>query len=121
MSAAGAISVLLVDDQPVFRRAVAAMIDSTDRLALVGEAATGEDAVELATRLTPQLVLMDVRLPGIDGLEATRRIVEMRPGTRVLLVSTHDARDLPVGLDSCGAVGFLPKQDLSVEVLLDWA
>ena len=110
-------TVLLVDDQPVFRRATAAMVRAAGFLQLLGEAASGEDAVDAASLLKPAFVLMDVRLPGIDGIEATRRILRHHPGTRVLLVSTHEAVDLPDGLTSCGAVGFVRKQDLTVETL----
>jgi DNA-binding NarL/FixJ family response regulator len=111
------VRVLLVDDQPQFRRAAAMLIRATDGLALAGEAASGEDAVALARDLRPDLVLMDVRLPGINGPDATRQILAENPGIRVILVSTYEASDLP-DLDSCGAIGFLRKQDLDAHALL---
>ncbi len=111
------VRVLLVDDQPQFRRAAAMLIRATEGLALAGEAASGEDAVVLARELRPDLVLMDVRLPGINGPDATRRILAENPGTRVILVSTYEAADLP-DLDTCGAIGFLRKQDLDARALL---
>jgi DNA-binding NarL/FixJ family response regulator len=111
------VRVLLVDDQPQFRRAAAMLIRATDGLALAGEAASGEDAVALARELRPDLVLMDVRLPGINGPDATRAILAENPGIRVILVSTYEASDLP-DLDSCGAIGFLRKQDLDAHALL---
>ncbi|WP_395729590.1 response regulator transcription factor, partial [Nakamurella sp.] len=74
------IRVLLVDDQPQFRRAAAALIETTPGLELVGEAGSGEQAVDLADELAPDLIVMDVRLPGIDGTEACRRILRARPG-----------------------------------------
>jgi two-component system, NarL family, invasion response regulator UvrY len=114
-------SVMLVDDQAIFRRAAAALVRSIDGLEIVGEAATGEDAVQLARRLQPDLVVMDVRLPGIDGIEATRQILSRQPTIRVLLVSTHDLDDLPAALSACGAAGFLRKQDLDAQTLTDAA
>ncbi len=111
------ITVLLVDDQPQFRRAAALLIRTTDGLVLVGEAESGEDAVVRARALRPDLVLMDVRLPGMSGPQATRRILAERPTTRVVLLSTYEAADLP-DIDHCGAESFRRKQDLDVRELL---
>lgn len=104
--------VLVVDDQPVFRRSAVALVRAAGGFEVVGEAASGEQAVREAARLRPDAVLMDVRLPGIDGIDATRLILSARPGTTVVLVSTCDAADLPDGLATCGAAAFLRKQDL---------
>ena len=104
------ISVLVVDDQALFRRAAVALVRSLQDF-------TGEQSVAMAAELQPDVVLMDVRLPGIDGPEATRRIVAHRPSTRVLLTSTYDARDLPADYLSCGAAAFVRKQDLQAEDL----
>ena len=112
------VRILLVDDQPQFRGAVAMLIRATAGLTLAGEAATGEEAVTLARTLAPDLVLMDVRLPGIDGPAATMLIRTERPETRVILVSTYEAADLP-DLEHCGATRFLRKEDLDVAALLD--
>ena len=111
-------SVLIVDDQPLFRRAARSLVRSVPQLSLVGEAGTGEEAVECAGRDHPDLVIMDVRLPGISGIEATRRILRGRPGTRVLLVSTYELEDLTGELRHCGATGFVRKQDLDAQALL---
>lgn len=117
--AAGAgLRVLLVDDQAAFRRAAALLVRSAAGLTLVGEAVSGEEAVTLAHSLEPDLVLMDVRLPGINGPEATRRILAERPATRVILMSTYEPADLPGDLDQCGAERFLRKQDIDVRALL---
>jgi DNA-binding NarL/FixJ family response regulator len=109
--------VLLVDDQPQFRRAAAALINATPGLDLVGEAGSGEQAVDLADELAPDLIVMDVRLPGIDGTEACRRILRTRPDVRIVLVSTYERADLP-GVDGCGAARFVRKQDFDVPALL---
>jgi DNA-binding NarL/FixJ family response regulator len=118
---AAVVRVLVVDDQRLFRRAAAALVRSVDEFELVGEAESGEQAVEIATSLRPELVLMDVRLPGIDGAEATRRILEELPDTRIVLVSTYEAPDLPAAISRCGARAFIRKQDLDAEALQRWA
>jgi DNA-binding NarL/FixJ family response regulator len=111
------LTVLIVDDQPPFLRAVRALLESTPRFEVVGEATSGEEALELTLRLRPQLVLMDVRLPGLSGIQTSRRIVAALPGTVVVLVSTHRRADLPPGLDTCGAAAFTPKEDVDVDAL----
>ena len=110
------VRILLVDDQPQFRRAASLLIRSTTGLMLAGEAGTGEEAVLLARSLTPDLVLMDVRLPGMDGPQATRQILAERPETRVILLSTYEADDLP-DIEHCGAERFIRKQDLNPQEL----
>lgn len=115
------VRVLVVDDQRLFRRAAAALVRSVDEFELVGEAESGEQAVEMAAILRPELVLMDVRLPGIDGAEATRRILEELPATRIVLVSSYEANDLPAAISGCGALALMRKQDLDAEALQRWA
>ncbi len=111
-------SVLLVDDQEVFRRAARALVRSVAQFDVVAEAGTGEEAVELSARLRPDLVVMDVRLPGMSGIDATRRILADRPGARVLLISTHELGELPGDLLDCGATRFVRKQDLEAADLV---
>jgi DNA-binding NarL/FixJ family response regulator len=111
------LGVLVVDDQRPFRMAARGMLATAADLTVVGEATSGEEAVVLVARLRPRLVLMDVRLPGIDGIEATRRILATAPATVVVLVSTHRQADLPGGWATCGAVAFLRKEDLDVDAL----
>lgn len=115
------VRVLVVDDQRLFRRAAAALVRSVEEFELVGEAESGEQAVEIAAIVRPELVLMDVRLPGIDGAEATRRILAELPDTRIVLVSTYEAHDLPAAISGCGARAFIRKQDLDAEALQRWA
>ena len=112
---ASVISVLVVDDQDPFRRAARFVLERTERFTCVGEAATGEQAVRMAGELQPDLVLMDVKLPGIDGTEATRRIRAARPETVVFLCSTYDPADLPP-LD-CGATTYIHKEELTAQLL----
>jgi DNA-binding NarL/FixJ family response regulator len=111
------VRVLIVDDQAPFRKAAAKMVGRMDGFEVVGDAGSGEEGVALSDVLEPQLVLMDVRLPGIDGVEATRRILASRPGTVILLVSTYRAESLSPEMAGCGAVGFLAKEEVSPDVL----
>jgi pilus assembly protein CpaE len=111
------LTVLVVDDQQPFRTATRALLSAASGLTVIAEATSGEQAVDLVVRLRPDLVLMDVWLPGIDGIEATRRIRTVAPATVVVLVSTYRQTDLASAWTSCGAVAFLRKEDLDLETL----
>jgi two-component system invasion response regulator UvrY len=111
------VPVLIVDDQAFFRSAARAVLAVTPGFAAVGEAGSGEEAVTRVEELSPELVLMDIHLPGISGIEATRRIRAAHPGTVVLLLSTYKAQDLPAEARECGAIGYLHKEDFEPEVL----
>jgi len=118
----GTVGVLIVDDQAPFRRAAKMVLAATPGFEVIGEAESGEEAVELFETLQPGLVLMDINLPGINGIEATRRITEAHPDATVLLLSTYQAADLPSGADSCGAAGYVNKEEFGPAVVLDlWA
>lgn len=110
------VEVMVVDDQEVWRRVLRELVDGTPGLMVVGDASSGEAALEAVDRLAPRLVIMDVRMPGIGGIEATRRLTAGHPGTAVVLVSV-DGRDAE-GLLTCGAAAFVRKQRLSAETLL---
>jgi len=114
---ADAVAVLVVDDQAPFRAAARSLVGRMAGFALAGEAATGEDAVAVARALRPGLVLMDIKLPGIDGIEATRRVLADAPATVVVLCSTYQPSDLPDGADDCGAAAYVRKEDLGPAVL----
>jgi len=110
-------SVIVVDDHPLARRAAAALVRASESLELVGSAASGAEALELAVRLRPDVVIMDVRMPELDGIETTRLLVSVLPEVRVVLISTGLVGDLPPGIADCGAAGFLNKQELTVDSL----
>lgn len=119
---ADAVSVLIVDDQALFRRAAAAVVKVTRGFDVVGEADSGEEAVELAGALAPQLVLMDINMGGISGIEATRRITSASQDVAVVLLSTYQADDLPADAATSGAVAYVNKEEFGPQVLRDvWA
>jgi DNA-binding NarL/FixJ family response regulator len=108
----GTVGVLIVDDQPPFLVAARRLIESTPGFESVGEATSGEHAVTLASALRPDLVLMDVRMPGLGGLAAARCITMARSAAAVVLVSS-DPQDVPAGAaEGCGAVDVVSKQHL---------
>lgn len=111
------VQVLVVDDQGPFRAAERAVISRLPGFSLIGEAASGEEAIELADALAPDLVLMDINMGEVDGIEATRRILAGRPETKVILVSTYDLDELPAGARTSGAVGYVNKDELSPRVI----
>ena len=98
---------LVVDDQEPFRRAMTAVVEETDGFVVVGSAASGEESLESAAAVEPDLVLMDVHLPGIDGLEASRRLTRGGPAPVVVLLSTYDEDQ--VDLTGSGAAAYVPK------------
>jgi DNA-binding NarL/FixJ family response regulator len=105
-----AIRVLIVDDQEPFRLAARMVVEATDGFEVVGEAETGEASVELARELKPDLVLMDVNLPGINGLDATRQILtDQSDSVVVLLLSTYEEEEYAPRAAECGAAAYIPK------------
>lgn len=113
------VPVLIVDDQAPFRRVAATVVSLTPGFEVVGEAESGEEALELVERFRPRLVLMDINLPGISGIEATSRIATAYPETTVLLLSTYRREDLPEGALESGALAYVHKEDLEPSVVLD--
>jgi DNA-binding NarL/FixJ family response regulator len=111
------VKVMTVDDHAVFRDVAREVIEATAGFEHVGEAASGEDALGLAERLDPNLILIDVRMPGIDGIETARRLRVSRPDATTVLISTEDVEGLPGGFATCGAAAFVRKQDFGPSTL----
>ncbi|HEX6489337.1 MAG TPA: response regulator transcription factor [Candidatus Dormibacteraeota bacterium] len=114
------VRVLIVDDQEPFRLAARMVVELTDGFEVAGEVESGEASIDVIADLHPDLVLMDVNLPGIDGLEATRRIMsgvhEGRP-VIVLVLSTHEAPEYEQQSLAAGAASFIPKSEFSPDRL----
>lgn len=111
------IRVLIVDDHPIVRTGLVALVDAADDLEVVGTAVSGEEAVAAASALSPDVVLMDLRLPGIDGDEATARIVAARAATRVVILTTYETDDAILRAIGAGASGYLLKAAPEEELL----
>jgi CheY-like chemotaxis protein len=116
------VRVLTVDDQAVFRDLAHLVLSTTPGFESVGEVASGEEALAVIDELKPQLVLVDVRMPGMGGIEAARRISESCPEMVVALISIEDPIDLPSTAQGSGAVAFVRKQDFGPSLLRElWA
>lgn len=112
------IRVLLVDDQPLFRRAIASLLDQQPDLSVVGQADDGRTGLAMARELVPDVVLMDVEMPVMDGVEAARRVLESVPGTKVVLLTISEDDDFLIPAVRAGVHGYLLK-DMHPDELFD--
>ncbi len=110
-------AVVVVDDQAPFRLAAKAVLRRLACFELAGEASSGPEAIELVDALRPALVLMDINMPDMSGIEATRRIVSAHPDVVVFLCSTYDVEDLPADAPDSGASAYLNKERFGVDTL----
>jgi DNA-binding NarL/FixJ family response regulator len=111
------VRVWVVDDQASFRLATAATLAAMNDFVMAGQCETGESAIELIPDGGAGIVLMDIHMPGMGGIEATRRIRAAHPDLMVVLMSTYDVEDLPGGAADCGAAAYLHKENLSPDLL----
>lgn len=111
------ISVLLVDDQPVFRNVARSVLERGGACEIVGEAGDGAHALEMMGKLNPDIVVMDVQMADMSGIEATRRILARHPQANVVLTSMGSDSEYPVLAREIGARGFVPKRNLNVQML----
>lgn len=117
MIATHAIALLIADDQPLFRAGLARLLNDDPRVEVVGEAADGEEAVRLAAKLKPDVVLMDLRMPNLDGIEATRLITQADPALKVIVLTTFDSDSQVLQALQAGASGFALK-DATPEAIM---
>ncbi len=110
-------SVLVVDDQAPFRLAARAVLRRLDGFEFAGEAKSGLEAIDLVAALHPALILMDIHMPLMNGIEATRRIMAEHPEVAVILCSTHDPKDLPADAADSGAIAYVSKEHLSAATI----
>lgn len=116
------VQVLIVDDQLPFREASRMVVEMTDGFDVSGEAENGQRAIELVAELQPDLVLMDVQMPGIDGIETTRQIAALPDPPAIIVMSTHESGDYEQMAVAAGAVAFVPKSQFGMDRLEDlWA
>lgn len=111
------IRVLIADDHPLFRDGIHGLLDSVSDTEVVGEATSGEEAITLAEKLQPDIILMDIKMPGINGLQAMREILQTSPHIRVLIVSMLEDDDSVFAAMRAGARGYLPKGANQTEML----
>jgi DNA-binding NarL/FixJ family response regulator len=111
------VGVLVVDDQLVFRQVAHEVIDATNDFELLGEAGSGAHALTAVAELEPDLVLLDLRMPGMDGIETATRLHAEHPAAVVVLITVEEAPNLPAGMALCGAAELVRKQDFGPALL----
>jgi two-component system response regulator NreC len=111
------IRILMVDDHAIMREGIRALLGIHDDIEVVGEASEGREAVEKAQELMPDMVIMDIAMPGMDGLEATRRIRKKTPKIKVLILTQHDNKEYILSVIKAGASGYVPKRALGSELV----
>jgi two-component system response regulator NreC len=116
MSENGTIRIVLVDDHVVLRSGLKALLEAEEDMLVVGEAATGEEGMEKVERLKPDVVVMDLSMPGIGGLEATRAIVALEKGTRVLVLTMHAEEEFLLAVLEAGGSGYVRKTGADMEL-----
>lgn len=113
----GRTRVMIVEDHTIVRQGLRLLLERNDQVVIVGEASNGQEAIELASALEPEVILMDIRLPDVDGLEVTRRIKADHPDIAVIMLTMHDNEEYVVGAVRAGAAGYVLK-DISPKELV---
>ena len=112
-----AVQILVVDDHPVVRRVMCSLLSSDSALKVICEAADGEQAVQKAEELQPDLILLDIGLPGMSGIEAARRIRRVAPQSKIIFLSQHDSLQMVKEAMSAGGYGYVAKIDAGLDLL----
>ncbi len=111
------IRVLVVDDHAIMRDGIRALLDIYDEVEIIGEASEGKEAIEKTRELLPDVIVMDIAMPGMDGLEATRRITKKNPKVKVLVLTQYDNKEYILSTIKAGAAGYVPKRAVSSELI----
>lgn len=111
------IKVLIVDDHAIMRDGIKALLSVHDDIEIVGEASEGKEAIEKTQKLNPDIVIMDIAMPVMDGLEATRRILRKNPKIKVIILSQYDDKKYILASVKAGSAGYLPKRALGMELV----
>lgn len=117
VNAARTARVLVVDDQTLFRMGLTSLLSEDERVDVVGQAVDGADALKQAVKLKPDVVLMDIKMPNVDGIEATRQILEAVPGTRVLILTTFETDSQVIQALKAGASGYVLKDSSAAAIV----
>jgi DNA-binding NarL/FixJ family response regulator len=115
--AAQAVKVLVVDDQTLFRTGLTSLLSEDERVDVVGQAVDGTDAVKQAIKLKPDVVLMDIKMPNVDGIEATRQILDVLPGIKVLILTTFETDSQVIQALKAGASGYVLKDSSAAAIV----
>jgi len=110
--------ILIADDHEIFRKGLRWLVESHSALEICGEAANGIEAVEMAKKLTPDVIIMDISMPYMNGLDATRQIRQQVPGSRILILSQHDSSHMLTAAFNAGASGYVTKSQVAHYLLL---
>ena len=111
------IKIILVDDHAIMREGIRSLLNSYDDVEIIGEAADGKDAYEKVAELSPDVVIMDIGMAGLDGLEATRRIHKNDKRVKILILSQHENREYLISAIKAGAAGYLPKKAMGADLI----
>ncbi len=111
------IKVLVVDDHAIMRDGIRALVSLHDDIEIIGEAGSGQEAIDKARELAPDVIIMDIAMSGMDGLEATRRILKQNPKARILILTQHDDKEYILSAIKAGSAGYVPKRALGSELI----